>query len=97
MKAQYTEDQNTEEFARKRPFHNFKDVPLPVIVEEKVDGVLEDDWRPPVSVNPTKEVKVEGYKPLPRRTGWTPPGPCMNTDKQENKKMRERIALWREE
>ena len=81
MKAQYTEDQNTEEFARKRPFHNFKDVPLPVIVEEKVDGVLEDDWRPP----------------LPRRTGWTPPGPCMNTDKQENKKMRERIASWREE
>jgi len=34
------------------------------------------------------------FKPLPRQSGWTPPGPCRNTDKDENHKMREKIALF---
>jgi len=34
------------------------------------------------------------FQPLPRRAGWTPPGPCMNTNKEENRKMREKIALY---
>jgi len=40
--------------------------------------------------------RYEGYREwraLPRRTGWQPPI-CMNTDKEENKRMRERIALY---
>ena len=38
--------------------------------------------------------KVQEYKPLPRNSGWTPPGPCMNTNKEENRKMREKIAMY---
>ena len=34
------------------------------------------------------------FKPLPRTAGWTPPGPCMNTDADENRKMREKIQLY---
>jgi hypothetical protein len=37
--------------------------------------------------------KVQEYKPLPRNSGWTPPGPCMNTNKEENRRMREKIAF----
>ena len=41
MKAQYIEDQIVEETARKRLFHNFKEVPQHVIDEEQVDEAIE--------------------------------------------------------
>jgi lipoprotein-anchoring transpeptidase ErfK/SrfK len=34
------------------------------------------------------------FQPIPRQAGWTPPGSCRNTDKEENHKMREKIALY---
>ena len=37
MKAQYIEDQIAEETARKRLFHNFKEVPQHVVDEDLVD------------------------------------------------------------
>ena len=41
MKEKYIEDQIAVEIARKRLFHNFKDVPQHVIDEEKVDEARE--------------------------------------------------------
>ena len=41
MKEQFIEDQIAVEIARKRLFHNFKDVPQHVIDEEKVDETIE--------------------------------------------------------
>ena len=41
MKEQFIEDQIAVEIARKRLFHNFKDVPQHVIDEEKVDEAIE--------------------------------------------------------
>ena len=41
MKEKYIEDQIAVEIARKRLFHNFKDVPQHVIDEEKVDEAIE--------------------------------------------------------
>ena len=34
--------------------------------------------------------------PIPRKV-WKPPGECMNTDKEENRKMREKIISTQEE
>ena len=56
MKEKYIENQIAEEIARKRLFHNFKDVPQHVIDEDLVDEAIErrhdrkqmemfdDDW-----------------------------------------------------
>ena len=41
MKEKYIEDQIAEETARKRLFHNFKDVPQHVIDEDLVDEAIE--------------------------------------------------------
>ena len=41
MKAQYIEDQIAEETARKRLFHNFKDVPQHIIDEDLADRARE--------------------------------------------------------
>ena len=61
--------------------------------EDTEEEMLKEEMRQEATQKEYHEAHKE-WRALPRRTGWKPPGPCMNTDKVENARMRSRIALY---